>query len=136
VPEGVDNGSRLRLRGQGNAGIEGGPNGDLFIIIELIDHPSLLRDGRNIHSNASISYPDAALGTKINVETLWGTESLTIPSGTQPGTTFRLKSKGIKNIHRGVGRGDHFVKVTINVPKKLSGKQRKTLEAYAGLLDG
>lgn len=135
VPEGVDNGSRLRLRGQGNAGIEGGPNGDLFIIIELIDHPSLLRDGRNIHSQSSISYPDAALGTKIDVETLWGSESLTIPSGTQPGTTFRLKGKGIKNIHRGAGRGDHFVKINIDVPKKLSGKQRKALEAFAGLLD-
>ncbi len=136
VPDGVDNGSRLRLRGQGNAGIEGGPNGDLFIIIELIDHPSLLRDGRNIHSQVVISYPNAALGTKIEVETLWGTESLTVPAGTQPGSTFRLKGKGIKNIHRGSGRGDHFVEVTIEVPKKLSGKQRKALEALAGLLDG
>ncbi|MFC2079092.1 molecular chaperone DnaJ [Candidatus Bipolaricaulota bacterium] len=135
VPEGVDNGSRLRLRGQGNAGIDGGPTGDLFIVIELIEHPSLLRDGRNIHSEASIIYPKAALGTKIEVETLWGAESLAIPAGTQPGTTFRLKGKGIKNIHRGAGRGDHFVKVTIDVPKKLSGKQRKALETYAELLD-
>ena len=136
VPEGVDNGSRLRLRGQGNAGVEGGPSGDLFIIIELIDHPSLVRDGRNIHSQSAVSYPDAVLGTKIDVQTLWGSESLAIPSGTQPGATFRLKGKGIKNIHRGAGRGDHFVEVTIDVPKKLSGKQRKALEAYAGLLDG
>ena len=136
VPEGVDNGSRLRLRGQGNAGIEGGPNGDLFIIIELIDHPSLLRDGRNIHSKVAISYPNAALGTKIEVDTLWGAESLSIPAGTQPGATFRLKGKGIKNIHRGAGIGDHFVELTIDVPQKLSGKQRKALEAFAGLLDG
>jgi len=136
VPEGVDNGSRLRLRGQGNAGIEGGPNGDLFIIIELIEHPSLLRDGRNIHSQVAISYPNAALGTQIEVETLWGSEPLSIPSGTQPGTTFRLKGKGIKNVHRGTGRGDHFVELTVDVPKKLTGKQRKALEAYAGLLDG
>lgn len=135
VPEGVDNGSRLRLRGQGNAGIEGGPNGDLFIIIELIDHPSLLRDGRNIHSQVAISYPRATLGTQVDVETLWGSESLTVPAGTQPGTTFRLKGKGIKNVHRGTGRGDHFVELAIDVPKKLSGKQRKALEAYAGLLD-
>lgn len=136
VPEGVDNGSRLRLRGQGNAGIEGGPNGDLFIIIELIEHPSLLRDGRNIHSQVAISYPNATLGTTTDVETLWGTESVTIPSGTQPGTTFRLKGKGIKNVHRGTGRGDHFVELIVDVPKKLTGKQRKALEAYAGLLDG
>lgn len=135
VPDGVDSGSRLRLRGQGNAGIEGGPNGDLFIIIELIDHPSLLRDGRNIHSQEAISYPNAALGTKIKIETLWGSESITVPAGTQPGTTFRLKGKGIKNIHRGAGRGDHFVEVTIDVPKKLSAKQRKALETFAGLLD-
>ena len=135
VPEGVDNGSRLRLRGQGNAGIEGGPSGDLFIIIELIEHPTLSRDGRNIHSQTSISYPEAALGTKIDVETLWGTESLAIPAGTQPGMTFRLKGKGIKNIHRGAGRGDHFVKVSIDVPRKLSGKQRKALEAFAESLN-
>ena len=135
VPEGVDNGSRLRLRGQGNAGAEGGPNGDLFIVIELIDHPSLLRDGRNIHSKETITYPNAVLGTKVKVDTLWGSESLSIPAGTQPGATFRLKGKGIKNIHRGAGRGDHFVEVTIEVPKKLSAKQRKALETYAGLLD-
>jgi len=135
VPEGVDNGSRLRLRGQGNAGIEGGPTGDLFIIIELIEHPSLFRDGRSIHSQTAISYPSAALGTKVDVETLWGVESLIIPAGTQPGTTFRLKGKGIKNIHRGAGRGDHFVKVTIDVPKKLSSKQKKALESYANLID-
>lgn len=134
VPEGVDNGSRLRLRGQGNAGTDGGPNGDLFIVIELIEHPSLMRDGRNIRSRESITYPNAALGTTIQVDTLWGLESLTIPAGTQPGATFRLKGKGIKNIHQGAGRGDHFVEVTIGVPKKLSSKQRKALEAYADLL--
>jgi len=135
VPEGVDNGSRLRLRGQGNAGIEGGPSGDLFIVIELIEHPSLLRDGRNIHSQVAITYPNAALGTKIEVETLWGQEPLAIPAGTQPGATFRLKGKGIKNIHRGAGRGDHFVEVTIHVPRKLSSRQKRALETYAELLD-
>jgi molecular chaperone DnaJ len=135
VPEGVDNGSRLRLKDQGNAGIEGGPNGDLFIVIELIEHPSLVRNGRDIYSQATINYAQAALGSKIQVETLWGNEALTIPAGTQPGATFRLKGKGIKNIHRGSGRGDHLVNVTIDVPKKLSAKQKKALEAYAALLD-
>lgn len=135
VPEGVDNGSRLRLRGQGYVGVEGGPSGDLFIIIELIEHPSMLRDGRNVHSQVAITYRDAALGTKIEVETLWGPEPLVIPAGTQPGARFRLKGKGIKNIHRGAGRGDHFVEVTIDVPQKLSSKQRKALETYAELLD-
>ena len=135
MPEGVDSGSRLRLGGQGNAGIEGGPSGDLFIVIELIEHPSLLRDGRNTHSQVAITYPDAALGTKIEVETLWGPEPLAIPAGTQSRATFRLKGKGIKNIHRGAGRGDHFVEVMIDVPQKLSSKQRKALETYAELLD-
>jgi molecular chaperone DnaJ len=136
VPEGVDNGSRLRLQGQGNAGIEGGPSGDLFIVIEIMPHPSLRREGRDIHSKASITYPEAALGTKIDVETLWGRESLAVPAGTQPGTTFRLKGKGISSIHRGAGRGDHFVRVTVDVPKKLSTKQRRALETYAQLLQG
>jgi molecular chaperone DnaJ len=135
VPEGVDNGSRLRLKGQGNAGIEGGPNGDLFIVIELIEHPTLVRNGRDIHSQVAVNYAQAALGAKIQVETLWGTETLTIPAGTQPGSTFHLKGKGIKNIHRGAGRGDHVVTVTVDVPKKLSAKQKKALEAYAQLLD-
>ncbi|MBU0596265.1 molecular chaperone DnaJ [Candidatus Bipolaricaulota bacterium] len=135
VPAGVDNGSRLRLRGQGNAGIEGGPSGDLFIVIEVIPHPAFQREGRDVHANAVISYPQAALGAKIQVDTLWGEEALTIPSGTQPGTPFRLKGKGIENIHRGRGKGDHVVHVTIDVPAKLSSKQRRSLEAYAELLD-
>ncbi len=136
VPEGVDSGSRLRLKGQGNAGIEGGPSGDLFIVIELIEHPSLRRNGTSILSEATITYPEAALGTKLEVETLWGTETLVIPSGTQPGTTFRLKGKGIKNIHRGAARGDHLVRVTVGVPAKLTSKQRKALEAFAASLGG
>jgi molecular chaperone DnaJ len=135
VPEGVDSGSRLRLKGQGNAGIEGGPSGDLFIVIELIEHPSLRREGTNIFSKTTIPYHAAALGTKVDVETLWGTETLNIPAGTQPGTTFRIKGKGIKNIHRGAGRGDHFVRVTVEVPHKLTSKQRKALEAYAKSLE-
>ena len=135
VPAGVDNGSRLRLRGQGNAGLEGGPNGDLFIVIELIPHPTLRREGREIHSKASITYPQAALGAKIRVDTLWGEEPLTIPPGTQPGTVFRLRDKGIANIHRGGGKGDHLVEVTIDVPSKLTSKQRRALEAYAESLE-
>ena len=131
VPAGVDNGSRLRLRGQGNAGVEGGPNGDLFIVIELIPHPTFRREGRDIRSGVTVSYPQAALGAKVDVETLWGTETVSVPAGTQPGEVFRLKGKGIANIHRGGGKGDHLVEVTVDVPSKLSGKQRRALEAYA-----
>ncbi|MGB2982977.1 MAG: molecular chaperone DnaJ [Candidatus Bipolaricaulia bacterium] len=135
VPAGVDTGSRLRLRGQGNAGGESAPSGDLFIVIEVIPHERFLRDDRDVHSKATISYAEAALGGKIKAETLWGEETVSIPSGTQPGTTFRLRGKGIANIHRGSGKGDHVVEVTVDVPKKLSGKQRRALEAFAESLE-
>ncbi|MGB2984127.1 MAG: molecular chaperone DnaJ [Candidatus Bipolaricaulia bacterium] len=135
VRAGVDTGSRLRLSGQGNAGVEGAPSGDLFIVIEVIPHERFLRDGRDVHSKATISYAEAALGGKIKAETLWGEETVSIPSGTQPGTTFRLRGKGIANIHRESGKGDHIVEVTVNVPKKLSGKQRRALEAFAESLE-
>ncbi len=134
VPPGVDNGSRLRLRGQGNAGVEGGPSGDLFIVIELIAHPVFRREGRDIRSSVPITYPQAALGAKIDVETLWGEETLTVPAGTQPGEVFRLKGQGVANVHRGGGRGDHLAEVTVEVPGKLTGKQRRALEAYAEAL--
>jgi molecular chaperone DnaJ len=136
VPAGVDTGSRLRLRGQGNAGIEGGPAGDLFIVIEVIPHPKFRRADRDVHSKETISFAQAALGGKIKTETLWGEENVTIPAGTQPGTMFRLRGKGIANIHRTAGKGDHVVEVTVDVPEKLSGKQRKALEAFAESLDG
>jgi molecular chaperone DnaJ len=135
VPAGVDNGSRLRLRGQGNAGVEGAPPGDLFIVIEIIPHERFRRDGRDIRSQISITYPQAALGDSIKVDTLWGEEKLTIPAGTQPGTVFRLRGKGIPNIHRGSGKGDHLVEVTVAVPTKLSARQRRTLKEFAETLD-
>lgn len=131
VPAGVDTGSRLRLRGQGNAGVERGPSGDLFIVIEVIPHPKFRRENRDVHSKEPISFAEAALGGKIKTETLWGVENVTIPAGTQSGTTFRLRGKGIANIHRDAGKGDHVVEVTVDVPQKLSAKQRRALEAFA-----
>ena len=135
VPEGVDTGSRLRLREQGNAGIERAPSGDLFIVIEVIPHERFRREDRDVHSEATISYAQAALGGKIKTETLWGEETISIPSGTQPGTTFRLRGKGIANIHRGPGKGDHIVAMTVEVPKRLSVAQRRALKAFAESLD-
>jgi molecular chaperone DnaJ len=131
VPPGVDNGSRLRLRGQGNVGVERGASGDLFIVIELIAHPTFRREGKDIRSNVTISYPQAALGAKVDVETLWGEETVSVPAGTQPGEVFRLRGKGIANIHRGGGKGDHLAEVVVEVPDKLTAKQRRALEAYA-----
>jgi molecular chaperone DnaJ len=135
VPAGVDTGSRLRLRAQGNTGLDGAPSGDLFIVIDVISHPQFRREDRDIHSEATISYAQAALGGKLKTETLWGEETLSIPPGTQPGTPFRLRGKGIANVHRGSGKGDHIVEVKVAVPKKLSGKQRRALEAFAETLD-
>jgi molecular chaperone DnaJ len=135
VPAGVDTGSRLRLRDQGNAGAEGGPSGDLFIVIEVIPHPQFRRVDRDVHSDVTISYAQAALGAKVKAETLWGEETLSIPPGTQPGTPFRLSGKGISNVHRGSGKGDHIVAVKVEVPRKLSVKQRRALEAFAESLE-
>lgn len=133
VPAGVDNGSRLRLRGQGNVGPNNGPSGDLYIVIEVIPDSRFKRDGRNIHSVLNLHYHDVALGTKAKVETLWGSETISIPAGTQPGAVIRLRGKGMPGLHR-AGQGDHFVKVNVMVPKKLSTLQRRALKELAKVL--
>jgi molecular chaperone DnaJ len=126
VPAGVDNGSRLRLKGEGNAGPGGAPAGDLYIVIEVIPHPRFERRGRDIHSKLKIHYPQAALGAKVKVNTLWGEETVTIPAGTQAGTVIRLRGKGMPDLHQS-GKGDHFVTVQVVVPKHLSAAQRRIL---------
>jgi molecular chaperone DnaJ len=135
VPAGVDTGSRLRLRDQGNAGVGGGPHGDLFIVIEVIPHPQFQRDGQNVLSKIAASYSQATLGTKLKVQTLWGEETLSVPAGTQPGTEFRLRGKGMPSIHGLNGKGDHIVQVTVDVPTKLSAKQRQAVEELAKVFD-
>lgn len=126
VPAGVDNGSRLRLKGQGNAGREGGRAGDLYIVIQIIPHPEFERRGRDIHSRIAIHYPQAVLGERLKVNTLWGEERITVPAGTQPGTIIRLRGKGMPDLH-GNGKGDHFVEVQVVVPQRLSAAQRRAL---------
>jgi molecular chaperone DnaJ len=130
VPAGVDNGLRLRLAGQGNVGLGGGPAGDLYIVIEVIPHPRFRRDGRDVHSSIKIHYADAALGTKVKVDTLWGEETLTVPAGTQPGAVARLRGKGLPDLHGGGGKGDHFVEIQVIVPTRLSPEQRRTLAEF------
>lgn len=126
VPAGVDNGSRLRLKGQGNAGPNGGPAGDLYIVIEVIADPRFRRNGRNIHSKIDLQYHQTALGTKVDVDTLWGKETVSIPAGTQPGEVIRLRGKGMPDLH-GSGRGDHFIEVNVMVPKRMSAAQRRAV---------
>jgi len=130
VPAGVDHGSRLRLREQGNVGPNGGPVGDLYIVIEVIPDPRFRREGSDIHSSMSLHYHEAALGTKASVDTLWGHETISIPPGTQPGAIIRLRGKGMPDLRRS-GRGDHFVAVKVIVPNKLSAAQRRAVQQLA-----
>jgi molecular chaperone DnaJ len=130
VPAGVDNGSRLRLRDQGNVGPNNGPPGDLYIVIDVIPDSRFKREGRDIHSVVNLNYHDAALGTKVKVETLWGNETISIPAGTQPGAVIRLRGKGMPDLHRS-GQGDHFVKVNLVVPRRLSTSQRRAVQELA-----
>ena len=129
VPAGVDDGSRLRLREQGNAGPNGGPPGDLFIAIEVIPHPRFERAGRDVRSRVRVHYAQAVLGDKVPIDTLWGKEELAIPAGTQPGTILRLRGKGMPDLHE-KERGDHHVEVEVVVPTRLSAEQRRALAKF------
>ena len=115
IPPGVDTGTRLRLSGEGEHGRRGGPPGDLYVDIVVNPHQSFARDGANIFSQLELSYPQAVLGTTVEVETLHGTESLEVPAGTAHGQEFRLKAKGVDRLG-GRGRGDHVAVTAVQVP--------------------
>jgi molecular chaperone DnaJ len=129
VPAGVDTGSRLRLSGMGEAGIGGGPTGDLIIVIHVQDHEIFEREGDDLYCQIPIKFTLAALGGAIDVPTLGGKASLKIPSGTQSGTTFRMRKKGMTSL-RGYGIGDQYITVHVEVPKALTGKQKVLLEKF------
>ncbi|MDD2446359.1 MAG: molecular chaperone DnaJ [Tissierellia bacterium] len=126
IPAGVDSNSIITIRGEGEHGLRGGSPGDLYIYISVKEDEIFKREGNNIFLNIPISFTEAALGAKIVVPTLEGNEDYTIAEGTQTGTQFRLKSKGVPSI-RGVGRGDLYFTVDVKVPTKLSDKQRDLL---------
>jgi molecular chaperone DnaJ len=130
IPAGVDMGSRLKLRGEGEAGFGGGPAGDLYVVVRVLEHPLFQREENDVICDMPVSFPQAALGTDIEVPTLEGKARLRIPTGTQSGTRFRMRGKGIADI-RGYGRGDHIVRVVVETPRKLTGKQREILEEFA-----
>ncbi|WP_202711164.1 molecular chaperone DnaJ [Sporosalibacterium faouarense] len=130
IPAGVDTGSVIPLRGEGEPGEKGGPRGDLYIYIEVKPHEIFDRDGNNIICEFSISFAQAALGAEVQVPTLEGKVKYDIPAGTQSGTVFRLKNKGITNI-RGYGKGDQYVKINVVVPEKLNDKQKELLREFA-----
>jgi molecular chaperone DnaJ len=130
VPAGVDDGTRLRLRGEGAAGMNGGPPGDLYVITTVREHPFFKRDGVHVICEVPISFTQAALGAEIEVPTLEGKVPVSVPAGSQPGRTIRLRGKGISDL-RGYGRGDQIVELAVEIPQKLSPRQRELLEEFA-----
>lgn len=129
VPAGIDDGQTLNVRGQGDAGLNGGPAGDLHLYINVRPHPIFEREGYNVYCEVPITFVQAALGAEITVPTLDGKVKFKIHEGTQPNDEFKLVGKGIAKL-RGSGRGDQFVKVNIEVPKNLSKEQRQLLEQF------
>ncbi|XP_024980211.1 chaperone protein dnaJ A7A, chloroplastic-like [Cynara cardunculus var. scolymus] len=136
VPAGVDAGSRLRVRSEGNAGRKGGPPGDLFVMIDVLSDPVLKRDDTNILYTCKITYIDAILGTTMKVPTVDGMVDLKIPSGTQPGTTLVMAKKGVPVLNKNNMRGDQLVRVQVEIPKRLSGDERKLIEELSNLKKG
>ena len=133
IPPGIASGQRLRLTGEGEAGPAGGPPGDLYVVVHVQEHAFFQREGNDLFCEVPVSYPTLALGGEITVPTLDGTEPLRVPDGTQTGTTFRLRGKGMPDVG-GRGRGDLQVTVKVSVPKKLTKDQRKLLEDLATTL--
>ncbi|SEM48120.1 molecular chaperone DnaJ [Paenisporosarcina quisquiliarum] len=130
IPAGVDDGQQLRVSGQGEPGVNGGPAGDLYIVFRVKADPRFERDGDDIYYELPLTYAQAALGDEIEVPTVQGKVKLKIPAGTQSQANFRLKGKGIKNVH-GYGVGDQHVIVKVVTPKKLTEKQKQLLREFA-----
>ena len=136
IPAGIDDGQTLNLRGKGNAGLDGGPAGDLLITVFVKPHPLFERDGNSVLMEMPVSFAQAALGAEIEVPTIDGRVKLTIPEGTQPGSVFRLRGKGIPYLQsKGGGRGDQFVTITVTVPKNMTSEQKECLRAYADAMN-
>ena len=127
VPAGVEDGTRLRVVGEGEAGTRGGPPGDLYVVVRVEPHELFARDGANLHLEQEISAFVAALGIEIQVPTLDGAEKLKVPAGVQPGDTLSLKGKGLPHLRRS-GRGDLIVHLKVTVPRKLTARQREVLK--------
>ena len=129
IPPGADTDTRLRLRGEGEAGKRGGPSGDLFIIVHVKSDPTFRREGSHLITEVDLNFVQAALGDDIMVNTIDGQASMKIPAGTQPGTMFRLRGKGMPSL-QGRGNGDLHVLVNLAVPEKLNGEQKRILKEF------
>ena len=130
IPAGIDDGETVSLRGQGNAGANGGPAGDLLVVVQVRPSPTFQREGSNLYITTDLSFVQATLGAEIQVPTLDGQVSLNIPEGTQTGSVFRLRGKGVPNVRTGV-KGDQFVTVNLQTPKNLSRRQKELLQEFA-----
>ena len=133
LPAGVADGNQLRIPGEGEPGVRGGPPGDLYVRVHVRPARGMTRENEDVISEATIRFPDAVLGTEIPVRTIWGAESLRIPPGTQPDTILRLRGKGFPAL-RGRGQGHHLVRIRVEVPKRLSERARRAVEELAGEL--
>jgi len=133
VPAGVDEGTQIRLSGEGEPGINGGPRGDLYLVLHAKPHRFFRRRGDDILLDVSINLAQAALGAKISVPTVDGDESVSVPAGTQPGRVVRLKGKGVPHVRRN-GRGDQLVMLSVEVPRTLTKEQRELLEKLGATL--
>ena len=127
VPAGVDEGARILYSGEGEAGLYGGSSGDLYVVLHAKEHPFFEREGKNLYCAVPISFPQAALGTEIRVPTLDGDYILQVPEGTQTGTTFKARGKGVPVLN-GRGRGDLHIEVKVETPAKLTQRQRDLLQ--------
>jgi molecular chaperone DnaJ len=123
----VDEGARILYSGEGEAGVYGGPPGDLYVVLHAKEHSFFERDGKNLYCVVPVSFSQAALGAEIQVPTLENEHTLKIPEGTQTGTTFKLKNKGVPVLN-GHGRGDQYVEVKVQTPAKLTKRQRELLQ--------
>ena len=130
IPAGVETGSRLRVQSEGEAGSNGGPPGDLYVVIHVAEHDRFERQGSNLYASVPITFAQAALGAEVSVDTLDNQQTLKVPTGTQTGTIFRLKGQGMP-ILGGRGKGDLFVAVTVVTPTSLTREQRRLLEQLA-----
>ena len=131
IPPGVDTGTKLRVSGEGNAGLKGGPSGDLYVFIKVKTDPKLKREGINIYSEISISYLQAILGDTVGIDTVDGKVDLQIPGGTQPNSVLTLENKGVPRLGNPVARGNQDVLVKVKLPTRISEAERKLLENLA-----
>jgi molecular chaperone DnaJ len=126
IPPGVEEGTRILFTGEGEAGVHGGPSGDVYVVLHVKEHPFFEREGKDLYCVVPISFSQAALGAEIKIPTLDGEASVKIPEGTQTGTNLRLRHKGVPVLN-GNSRGDLFVEVKVQTPSKLTKRQRELL---------